>query len=495
MSLRAPRRLAALLAAPTLVAAGAMIAAPIAGAADSATGDPTYKGSALALSAKVQLAGSNLVDEVLPGLVTYPPGDKKTLIELPDELSQLVALKVLNASSQVENGVLNSNAHTAGLGVLGDVVTAKVLNADCSANQGDVTGDSQVAGLTVAGTKVPVDPGPNMKIEIPDSLASFIKGSIVIDEQTPTKDGGVQIRALHINLVVAPAALSDALNSVIRAVREAAEEVKVVVEEMTGKTLDELVGTTTAPVTRTPATKSAVTKTPVSKKATGTHGAQSSGKVEIRSEAAAPEAQSAPADAAAPAETQKTDGADLDSAAGSAAQDQAEAGDEASTSEATGQTGGQAGDDQAEAARAERSEKGAKAAAPDSTDPSVPAAAPAAPAPAAPAPAQPSDKAADKPADKAPQKAKTDQADLPVVDKVQHVADAIDGALGLDIVVSQVTCDGKAGVKPAVAAVNELPGTGGAGSHTYRNTAVTGLALLAAGGTAVVLTRRRRAIV
>src|SRR4051812_38629882 len=166
MSLRAPRRLAALIAAPTLVAAGAMIAAPIAGAADSAKSDPTYKGSALALSAKVQLAGSTLLDEVLPELVTYPPGSKKTLLELPDELSQLVTLKVLNASSEVSNGVLNSNAHTAGLGVLGDVVTAKVLNADCSANQGDVTGDSQVAGLTLAGTKVPVDPGPNLKIEI-----------------------------------------------------------------------------------------------------------------------------------------------------------------------------------------------------------------------------------------------------------------------------------------------------------------------------------------
>ncbi len=85
---------------------------------------------------KVGLAGSSVLDEILPELVTYPPGAKKTLIELPEELAELVSLKVLNASSEVSDGKLASNAHTTGLSVLGEVITAKVLNADCIGEPG-----------------------------------------------------------------------------------------------------------------------------------------------------------------------------------------------------------------------------------------------------------------------------------------------------------------------------------------------------------------------
>lgn len=479
MTLRAPRRLAALIAAPALVATGVALGAPIADAADSKS-EPTYKGSALALSAKVNIAGTSVLDNVLPELVTYPPGSKKSLIELPEELSQLVGLKVLNASSEVSNGVLNSNAHTAGLGVLGEVVTARVINADCSANQGDVTGDSQVAGLTLAGTKIPVDPGPNLKIEIPDALAAFVKGSIVIDEQVPTADGGVQIRALHINLVVAPTALDDALNSVIKTVREAAESVKVALEQVTGESLETLIG------------KAAPAKAPKPAKIKASHGAQSAEAAEIRTEAAAPQAPAAPAAPAEATETQKTDDANLDSETASEAAEAAEAeqadaqapeqSDSATVADAPQQTAEQAAAESAEAARAERSEKGAKQnaapTAPDSTDPAAPA--PAEAVPAAPA----------APADTAPKtaqgKGKSDASQLPAVDKVQTLADSIAGAIGVDIVVSQVTCDGK----PGVASVNELPGTGGNG-HAARNVAATGLGLLMVGGAAVYVTRRR----
>jgi hypothetical protein len=60
----------------------------------------------------------------------------------------------------------------------------------------------------------------------------------------------------------------------------------------------------------------------------------------------------------------------------------------------------------------------------------------------------------------------------------------------VDIIVSQVTCEGK----PGVAAVSQLPHTGGDG-HVARNIAVTGLGLLVAGGAAVAITRRRRSSV
>ncbi|HUR73731.1 MAG TPA: choice-of-anchor P family protein, partial [Sporichthya sp.] len=483
--LRAPRRIAALLAAPALLATGVAIAAP---SADAATSDPTYKGSALALSVKVGLAGSSILDEVLPQLVTYPPGAKATLLELPEELAQVVALRVLNVSSQVSDGKLASNAHTASLGVLGDVITARVLNADCTANQGDTEGDSQVLGLTVAGSKIPVDPGPNFKIEIPDALAALVRGSIIIDEQTETKDGGIQIRALHVNLVVAPAAVSDALNSVIRTVRETAEQLKGVIEEVTGKPLGELVGSPENSVAKADKQKHAHS----AKKA-----AQSADEAKVRASApaakapaaapAAPAEAAAPADAAAPAqaaapaaETEKSDGADIRSEAAPQQPAEAAAPTEADAPDAPDSA--QSADETAAAARAERSEKGVQAqqeaapaapAAPGSTDPAVATeqAQPAAPAPA-------------------PAKPKADGSDVPVLDKVQSAipaADSIAGALGVDIIVSQVTCDGE----PGVAGVDELPGTGGNG-HVARNIAVTGLGLLAAGGAAVVLTRRRR---
>ena len=483
MSLRAPRRIAASLAVPALLAGGVVVAAP---GAEAANGEPTYKGSAMALSVKVGLAGSTLLDEVLPGLVTYPPGDQASLLELPKELSELVTLKVLNASSGVNNGVLTSNAHTASLGVLGEVITARVLNADCTSNQGDTSGDSQVLGLTVAGTKVPVDPGPNFKIEIPDALAALVKGSIVIDEQTPTGDGGIQVRALHINLVVAPSAIEDALSSVIASVRETAEQLKVVVEEATGKSLAELVGGTQKADKAAKVAKAKSTQP--SKK-----GEQSADRADVRASAAAPAAPAAaeapaevdaPAEAAAPADETQTD----DVEAEQFAEEQAEA-EAAAATEAT-----EAADQAAaaeEAAAAERAEKGVKteqaaeateAQAAESTDPSLGTeqTQPAAPAPA-PAPA---------PAEK-----KASKSDLAVLDKAQAAVPSVDsiaGALGLDIVVSQVTCEGA----PAeVKGVDDpLPDTGGNGD-AIRDVAVAGLGLLLIGGTAVGLTRRRRATV
>lgn len=494
MTLRAPRRIAAVLAVPALLAGGVAAAAP---GAEAATGEPTYKGSSMALSVKVNLAGSSLLDEVLPGLVTYPPGAKTSLLELPEELSELVTLKVLNASSGVNDGVLESNAHTASLGVLGEVITARVLNADCTSNAGDTSGDSQVAGLALAGTKVPVDPGPNVKIEIPDALAALVKGSIVIDEQVPVGDGGTQVRALHINLVVAPAAIEDALNSVIATVRETAEQLKVVVEEVTGKSLDQLVGVAKAEKAQQAEKAAKAKAAPSSKK-----GAQNADRAEVRASAAAPAAPAAaetPAEAAAPAApaagAEKTDGADVEGEALAEEQAEAESVEEA--------------EEAAAAERAERAAKGSKAdqdvpaeesgstelsgdvdasETAQSSDPAVVAeeARPAAPAPApVPAPAKAKEKAA--------------PSDLPLLDKVQAAipaADSIAGALGLDIIVSQVTCEGAPGVAE-VKQVNrpeQLPGTGGNGD-AVRNVAVAGLGLLLAGGTAVGLTRRRRAIV
>src|SRR5258708_7757003 len=84
----------------------------------------------------------------------------------------------------------------------------------------------------------PVDPGPNFKGEIPDALKALLSGGIYIDEQKDLPDGGKQIRALHVHLVVAPSALQTLLNSTIAEVRAAAERLTATVESLTGETLN-----------------------------------------------------------------------------------------------------------------------------------------------------------------------------------------------------------------------------------------------------------------
>ena len=241
MSLRAPRRLVAAAAVPALMA-GVVVAAP-ANAAPAAD-EPKYKGSAFALQARVALGGETLLDLMLPDIVTFPSGGDKNLLGLPAELKDVATLKVLNASAGVKDGKFAANSSTAGLSVLGDLVGALVLNSDCGADQLRLTGDSSVAGISLLGTKVPVDPGPNFRIDIPKELELLLKGSIVIDEQNKLDDGGLQIRALHINLVVAPDALGAALKSALASVRAVAEQLVTTVETATGQSLDELLAKT-----------------------------------------------------------------------------------------------------------------------------------------------------------------------------------------------------------------------------------------------------------
>lgn len=494
MSVRAPRRIAALIAAPTALAAGIVLASPAQGAGTAS--EPTYKGSALALRAQLGLAGNSVLDEILPQLVTFPAGGKQTLLELPEDLKDVVGLKVLSVLSGVKDGTLASNAHTTGLDVLGGLVTARVINADCTADGAKIAGDSQIADLTLAGTKVPVDAGPNLKIEIPDAFSAFLTGGITIDEQTTLSDGGLRVRALHVNLVVAPAALEDALDAVSATVRAAAEHVKVALEAATGKSLESLLGLEAKPAAQK-AQKSA------EKAAQKSHGANSADRAQLRAEAAAPQAPAAPAapaEAVAPAadtQTLKTDDADLDRSA--AAAEDAAASDQAATAESTDQA--------ANAQRAEQAEKGARAEqsgtagtsdaadAEQSAQQERAAATDAAIAEQQAAAAQAAQQREVARA-AATSSNKSDGADLSVPERAAAPAADSDvlGALGVDVVISEVSCAGKPGIAGVDSEPNDLPGTGGNGSAS-RDIALTGLGLLAAGSAAVLVTlRRRRAI-
>ncbi len=234
MTRSTPCRLAVAAGVPAVLAAGLAVATP----ANAAQAD--YKGSSLAIKLQVGVAGSTLIDEILPGLVSFPSGGDSSVLELPAELSEVATLKVLNAASGVKSKVLSSNARTAQLTVLGGLVTAGVLNADCTAENLKLAGDSQVTDLAIAGTKVPIDPGPNFEIELPAALAPFVTGGIFIDEQQKLPSGDLQVRALHVRLVVDPAGAAAALKAVSETVRQAAEQVTAAVEQATGETIETL---------------------------------------------------------------------------------------------------------------------------------------------------------------------------------------------------------------------------------------------------------------
>lgn len=500
MSLRAPRRIATCLAVPTALAAAVILVPPTAQGAP-AKHEEKYKGSALAVSAKVGLAGQTLLDEILPSLVTFPEGGVDTLLEVPVE--GVVDLKVVNASSGLEDDTLVSNASVAALDVAAGLVTADVLTADCTAKDLNVEGDSLVAGLALAGMKIPVDAGPNFEVEIPDALSALIKGGITIDEQTESEDGELRVRALHINLVVAPDAIPAALASVSEAVRAAAETIKGAVEAATGMSLEELLGQTEAEPDAKPEAGKA-------ERATAPKvGAQAAERQQLRADAAAPQAPAAAtateesttatetSDAAAPAASSgKSDDAAIDREA-AAAQDDAQ-----SDTEATDENTGKALDARAEQAAAE-----ADAAQPDTTQADTTQADAAAQAQATRAEATDAALAAEqaKAAEQAQQreaareastsKNKADGAALAAPDRAAAPAidDSIVGALGIDVVISQVTCKGAEA--PVVVAEEpkekpELPKAGGNGVLS-RDLAVAGLGLLAVGSAAVFVTRRR----
>ncbi|HEX3826901.1 MAG TPA: hypothetical protein VHV82_06475 [Sporichthyaceae bacterium] len=546
MPLRAPRRTAALIAASAVISAGVFAAAPVAGAADAPV--PAYRGSALALAVKVDLGGTTILDTVLPGGVKFPVGGTGELMRLPNELSNVATLQVLDESSKItKDNTLQSNALAASLSVLQGLVGAQLLNADCSADGSQVAGDSQVRGLTLAGTKIPVELGkPNFAAEIPAELAKLVQGGIYVNEQSHSDDGVLQIRALHLRLSVAPDALTSALRSTVPQVRALAERVTGAVETVTGKTLEQLLGK-----------QQAITG--------GGHGA--SADADVRRQASALKARPAqdahatgaaavarPAVPAATATRSETAAA----AAGSSAAAPAQRSTTANTSTAERKADDAAVARQAqdtdtaettdEQALDQRAERGAQAADP-APQPATPADSTASAAAVqqspdqVPASPQQADEAAAAPASQpvvteqspgarygsgpATAPAKPDSADVSRGDQTAlsrqaaqaaaaraddksdgselsvrqraaaptaavPAATAGKGLVNLDIVVSQVSCAGAriveaaAPVKPAV-----LPHTG-ANGHATRDLGVVGLGLILAGSTVIDRLRRRR---
>lgn len=541
MSLRAPRRLVAAAAVPALVA-GVALAAPAAAA--PAAEDPKYKGSAFALQTRVDIGEENIVDLMLPDVVTFPSGGDKNLIELPKELSDVVTLKVLNASAKVRDGKLVANSSTAGLSVLKGVLSARVLNSDCVADRLKVSGDSQVAGLELMGTKIPVDPGPNFRIDVPEALGAVVAGGITIDEQNKLPGGGLQVRALHVELIIAPDLLASALKSASARVRAAAEQVVGAVESFTGQSLDSLLAQKNGPKARgggaqaersdraAPAT-ARPSKVERVEKATGTRGQvdaeRSARAAAVATKQSSVAAEQTSAERAATAENTTTTSEQHSAKADEAAVSRQAAADQAAAEEA-------------EAQLARRAERGAKPSSVDAAGPQQQAPDAAAAARAQDAPAQggapaDADSASQAQATEAAQaevdpdaqqraartdrtpvakrtaeaktaeqaqtarpartsSAKSDGAQLRTVDRTQARPaapepdeDDVQGLIAIEVIVSEVNCVGARLAVQQDPPKRALPKTGG--GDLAQDIAVTGLGLLLAGSAAAFVTRRR----
>lgn len=509
MSLRAPRRLVAAAAVPALLA-GVAIAAP---AAAAPAKEPDYKGGAIALQTTLSLAGTTLLDLQLPEIVSFPAGGDKNLLELPAELSDLATLEVLNASAGIKDLKFAANARTARLSVLSDVIGADLINANCVADKLDVSGTSAVRGLTLVGQKVDLDGlVPGKRIEIPQELAALVTGAITLDERNKLDDGGVQVRALRIQLTIAPAALDAALKSVSETVRAVAKQVVTAVESATGQSIDTLLGEVKG---ATAAADKGATATKAEAKAERAEVRKGASSMDVRAASVAQE-QSDTAQKQAVAEQTTAEQAAAEQA--TAEQAGTVKADEAEVARAGAEE--QAASEAQLARRAERGAKGSTPAAAPASETDAAAAeraeaattqgevvpaqtAPAAPAPvaeeqaAATAPAssaeEPAAEAAKKsePAAKAKKAAPSGKADLAKVSSaLPKAAGDVTGLLNLDVIVSEVNCVGAKLTAAKAPATPSLPKTGGVGMAD--DIAVAGLGLLFAGSAAAFITRRRR---
>jgi hypothetical protein len=95
-------------------------------------------------------------------------------------------------------GEVNASASTAdvkiALGALGG--TVGLIQAKCTATQSGITGMSWLANVDLAGITLPLDPGPNTKIDL------LGLATLVLNEQIMNPDGSLTVNAFHLTVNV-----------------------------------------------------------------------------------------------------------------------------------------------------------------------------------------------------------------------------------------------------------------------------------------------------
>jgi hypothetical protein len=135
-------------------------------------------------------------------LLCYPGGPNCT-VGLPDLTNGALGLDVLNATVVAQGNKSHARASVADLtlNAAGQSVSATFLQArataQCNNGQASVLADSELAELVVNGQTIAVSGAANQRVDLPNL------GFVVINEQTPTANGGagdVTVSALHIKI-------------------------------------------------------------------------------------------------------------------------------------------------------------------------------------------------------------------------------------------------------------------------------------------------------
>lgn len=182
-------------------AVGIATAALVLGAAGPAA---AAEASSYAVDVNVTVVGSPAVD--VGPLVPSSVGDS------PNTLGSIAAGDLLStgvvtttATADPDTGGFASSATVDGLGI--DIavlaIDAGVVSATCTATQGGETGTVELTGLTasLAGLDIaiPAVISPNTRLSIAVGLIEI--GTLILNEQTPTADGGLTVNAIHLSLL------------------------------------------------------------------------------------------------------------------------------------------------------------------------------------------------------------------------------------------------------------------------------------------------------
>jgi LPXTG-motif cell wall-anchored protein len=156
------------------LAGTATLAAVLAAPAALATGNQTGSAFAVSVNAKVL----NAMDVELGPLpkAAYPAGNDKSVIKI-DLLEKLSShAKLLNAASDVKDGVLTSAASIADVNLL-NLIKAKLITSSCTSDGKTISGGSKLVDLWIDGHQIDVSlPG---KIEVTNLITIWIDEKIV----------------------------------------------------------------------------------------------------------------------------------------------------------------------------------------------------------------------------------------------------------------------------------------------------------------------------
>jgi LPXTG-motif cell wall-anchored protein len=157
--------------------------------APTAAADPGPTGSAYALSVETTLLNQPLVSvDPLP-TAAYPSGADESVVKI-GPVAGLVSAKVLNASSNLDDGVLTSAASLAEVKVK-DILEAKIVSAECTAGPDGLVGKSSLAELTVLGQKIDVS--------VTGTIDVAGVATVALNEQIES-DGTLTVNAVHVHV-------------------------------------------------------------------------------------------------------------------------------------------------------------------------------------------------------------------------------------------------------------------------------------------------------